>query len=147
MLVTEYVSFALPAEKPNRILATMIISKELALLLVSMIPAATIAITLLPIIAFFLMKEKTPVLKGQSNYRTASCTKSLTHLPSLPEKNLTLIAPKNPPTAYMETIRDQIIVTVCAGGGSLCLSYQLLLMKRCMYCRKSKSLWLELNEK
>lgn len=57
-----------------------------------------------------------------------------THLPNKPEINLTLMAPKSAPTANMETIRDQIIVTVCGCGGSSYLSYQLVLMKRCIYC-------------
>lgn len=60
-----------------------------------------------------------------------------THLPSLPETNLMLRAPKIPPRAYMETIRDQIMVTVCGGGGSSYLWNQLLLMKLCMNCNKT----------
>lgn len=60
-----------------------------------------------------------------------------THLPSLPETNLTLRAPKTPPRAYMETIRDQIMVTVCGGGCSAYLWNQLLLMKLCMNCNKT----------
>ena len=63
----------------------------------------------------------------------------LTHLPSMSATNLTLRAPKTPPTAKMETIRDHIIVTVCGGGGSSYLSYQLLLMKCFMYCRESET--------
>lgn len=58
------------------------------------------------------------------------------HLPSVPVINSTLKAPKSPPTAYMETMRDQMIVMVRGGGGSLYLWNQLLLMKLWMYCRE-----------
>lgn len=49
------------------------------------------------------------------------------------------MAPKSPPTAYMDTISDQSIVTVCWGGAASYLSYQLLLMKCFMYCGKKKN--------
>lgn len=63
--------------------------------------------------------------------------KTPSYLPSTPEITLTLTAPRSPPTANKETIKDQIMVTVCGDGGSPYLWYQLLLMKCCMYCRES----------
>lgn len=47
----------LPAEKPNSVLATMIISKDWAFWLVSITPAPTMEIRLLQIIALLLMRE------------------------------------------------------------------------------------------
>lgn len=111
----------------------MIISKELTFLLVSMNPAARTAMKLLQIIAFFLKKESS-WLQVSVGYTAWYNICLHTHLPSKSEINLTLMAPKSPPTANMETIRDQIIVTICGCGGSPYLSYQLLLMKRWMYC-------------
>lgn len=111
----------------------MIISKELTFLLASMNPAARTVIKLLQITAFFLKKENSS-LQVSLGYTAWYNICLHTHLPSKPEINLTLTAPKSPPTANMETIRDQIIVTVCGCGGSSYLSCQLLLMKRCMYC-------------
>lgn len=118
----------------------MIISYDLAPLLVSMIPAATMAMMLFQITAFFLMETKLNHLECLYRPQDRKLQVSLTHLPSMPETKLTLMEPRRPPTANMETMRDQIIVMVCGGGGSLCLSYQLLLMKLCMNCGGSEKL-------
>lgn len=125
----------------------MIISYDLAPLLVSMIPAATMAMMLFQITAFFLMETKLNHLGCLYRQQDWKLQVSLTHLPSMPETKLTLMAPRSPPTANMETMRDQIIVMVCGGGGSLCLSYQLLLMKLCMNCGGSEKLFLKDHRK
>lgn len=72
----------------------------------------------------FLSEEGTRVTSGLSKLCDCSQCELVvlhSHLPIKPEMNLTLMAPKSPPTANMETIRDQIIVTVCGGGSSLYL--------------------------
>lgn len=83
-----------------------------------------------------------PLTAGAPWASTQHCV-SRTHLPSTPQKNLTLTAPRNPPTANMDTMRDQITVTVCGGGSSSYRSYQLLLMKCWMNWRKNvmSQLW------
>lgn len=96
-----------PAVNPNRNRAIRIISKEFAPLLVNMITAATMLTTLFHIMALFL--------------------------PNLPAMHLTLIEPRRPPTAYIDTIADQRSLTVCAGGVSSYRPIQLLLMKLQMY--------------
>lgn len=60
-----------------------------------------------------------------------------THLPNLPAMHLTLIEPRRPPTAYIDTIADQRSLTVCAGGVSSYRPIQLLLMKLQMYCKQT----------
>lgn len=57
-----------------------------------------------------------------------------THLLSMRDTKLILREPKNAPRPYRETMSDQIMVTMCGGGGSLYLSTQLLLMKLWMNC-------------
>lgn len=108
----------------------------MSLLLVSMSPPPTMEIKLPHIIDFFLVAEHISfhVTHVKPGYKNEHCIESLTHLPSLPESNSTLRAPQSPATANTETIRDQIIVIISGGGGSLYLSYQLLLMKLFMCC-------------